>query len=129
MCNHQKSVSKNFKNQIDKIKKYISDLRKKKRAYEAKKQDYKERGKKDSARRVREQIKKIDSKILKYKSKKNLKIELKSVSLGTSKVNYIDPRITVAFAKKHNIDIDRLLLKALQDKFEWAMDTPVDYKF
>ena len=129
LCNHQKSVSKNFKNQIDKIKKYISELRKKKKGYELKKQDYKERGKRDSVKRVREQIKKIDSKILKYKSKKNLKIELKSVSLGTSKVNYIDPRITVAFAKKHNIDIDRLLLKTLQDKFEWAMDTPADYKF
>ena len=28
---------------------------------------------------------------------------MKNVSLGTSKVNYIDPRIIVAFCKKHNM--------------------------
>ena len=34
-----------------------------------------------------------------------LKKEMKSVSLGTSKINYIDPRITVDFIKKHNISM------------------------
>ena len=29
--------------------------------------------------------------------------QLKNISLGTSKANYIDPRITVAFLKLHNI--------------------------
>ena len=31
---------------------------------------------------------------------KDLKLEMKNVSLGTSKVNYIDPRITISFMKK-----------------------------
>ena len=32
-------------------------------------------------------------------------------------------------SKKHNIDIDRLLLKTLQDKFEWAKDVDENFKF
>ena len=44
---------------------------------------------------------------------------MKNVSLGTSKVNYIDPRITISFMKKHEIEIDKLFTTALQDKFTW----------
>ena len=54
---------------------------------------------------------------------------MKNVSLGTSKVNYIDPRITIIFMKKHNIDINKLFTTALQDKFIWAIDTPDDFVF
>ena len=129
LCNHQKSVSKNFNNQIDKIKGYISDLKKKKKVLEQKKSEYKEKGKKEQAKNAKKRIIKIDSKILKYKSKKALKIELKNVSLGTSKINYIDPRITITFIKKHDIDIDKLFTKALQDKFNWAMEIDKDWKF
>ena len=46
-----------------------------------------------------------------------------------SKVNYIDPRITIAFMKKHNIDINKLFTKTLQEKFTWAMQIDKDYKF
>jgi len=54
---------------------------------------------------------------------------MKNVSLGTSKVNYIDPRITIAFTKKHNIDINILLQETLQDKFSWALDVPNNFIF
>ena len=54
---------------------------------------------------------------------------MKNVSLGTSKVNYIDPRITIAFTKKHNIDINILFEETLQDKFTWAMDVPENFVF
>ena len=37
-----------------------------------------------------------------------MKIELKSVSLDTSKANYIDPRIVVAFSKKHNLPLEKM---------------------
>ena len=54
---------------------------------------------------------------------------MKNVSLGTSKVNYIDPRITIAFMKKHDIDINKLFTTALQDKFTWASDVSIDFIF
>ena len=57
---------------------------------------------------------------------------MKSVSLCTSKINYIDPRITIAFFKLHNIDINKVFTQKLQDKFFWAfeeIEKKKDYKF
>ena len=56
-------------------------------------------------------------------------MDLKNVSLCTSKVNYIDPRIIVAFCKKHNIDIKNVYTTALQDKFGWAMEVDKNFYF
>jgi DNA topoisomerase-1 len=74
-------------------------------------------------------LKKTTSNTRILKSKKKLKVELKNVSLGTSKINYIDPRITVSFMKKHNIEIDKLFTTSLQDKFKWAIDVDIEFKF
>ena len=41
---------------------------------------------------------------------------MKNIALGTSKINYIDPRITIAFIKKHNIPLEKLFSKALMEK-------------
>jgi DNA topoisomerase-1 len=45
----------------------------------------------------------------------------KEVALGTSKINYIDPRLTVVFSKKFNVPIERFFSKTLREKFEWAI--------
>ncbi|KAL1618095.1 DNA topoisomerase 1 [Neofusicoccum ribis] len=45
----------------------------------------------------------------------------KEVALGTSKINYIDPRLTVVFSKKFNVPIERFFSKTLREKFDWAM--------
>ncbi|KAJ2907055.1 eukaryotic DNA topoisomerase I [Zalerion maritima] len=45
----------------------------------------------------------------------------KEVALGTSKINYIDPRLTVVFSKKVNVPIEKLFSKSLRDKFMWAI--------
>lgn len=45
----------------------------------------------------------------------------KTVALGTSKINYIDPRLTVAWAKKHDVPLEKLFSKTLIQKFPWAI--------
>ncbi|KAL4938289.1 hypothetical protein BDV06DRAFT_201179 [Aspergillus oleicola] len=45
----------------------------------------------------------------------------KEVALGTSKINYIDPRLTVVFSKKFDVPIEKFFSKALREKFEWAI--------
>ncbi|KAH7329274.1 hypothetical protein B0I35DRAFT_419826 [Stachybotrys elegans] len=45
----------------------------------------------------------------------------KEVALGTSKINYIDPRLTVVFAKKFDVPIEKFFSKTLRDKFRWAI--------
>ena len=54
---------------------------------------------------------------------------MKNVSLGTSKINYIDPRITLSFIKKHNIDINKLFTPTLQEKFRWASNVDENFSF
>lgn len=45
----------------------------------------------------------------------------KEVALGTSKINYIDPRLTVVFSKKFDVPIEKFFSKTLREKFEWAV--------
>lgn len=49
------------------------------------------------------------------------KEENKEVALGTSKINYIDPRLTVVFSKKFGVPIERFFSKTLREKFDWAI--------
>jgi DNA topoisomerase-1 len=119
LCNHQKNVSKSFNDQIDNINSKIKELNDKK----------KELQKEDNTDGNKEKIKKINDKIKESKGKKDLKIELKNVSLTTSKTNYIDPRITIAFLKRHNIPLEKIFSQTLIDKFFWAMDVDKNWKF
>ena len=55
--------------------------------------------------------------------------ENKEVALGTSKINYMDPRISVAWCKRCEVPIDKIFAKTLRDKFNWAMAVSPDWKF
>lgn len=55
--------------------------------------------------------------------------ENKTTALGTSKINYIDPRITAAWCKTHQVPIEKMFTKTLRDKFKWAMDVPQEWRF
>jgi DNA topoisomerase I len=50
-------------------------------------------------------------------------------NLNTSKGNYIDPRIIVAFSKKNDINISKLFSPVLIEKYEWALGTGKDFLF
>jgi DNA topoisomerase-1 len=55
--------------------------------------------------------------------------ENKDVALGTSKINYIDPRISVAWCKRCEVPIEKVFPKTLLAKFNWAMAVPPDWLF
>lgn len=40
--------------------------------------------------------------------------------------NYIDPRLTVVFAKKFNVPIEKFFSKTLREKFTWAIESIED---
>ena len=112
LCNHQKNVSSNIEKTLETIDNMITKYKNLKR--KTSKQD---------------KIKLINAKLINLKIKKDTKIKMKNVSLGTSKNNYIDPRIIFAFIKKYKIPEDKLFNKALLNRFEWAQDIMGDYKF
>jgi DNA topoisomerase I len=57
------------------------------------------------------------------------KEELKTVALGTSKINYLDPRITVAWCKRNDVPLERVFNKSLLGKFTWAMEVEPEFRF
>lgn len=116
LCNHQKKVSKNFNSQIEKFNERIKNEQKRLRKIK-------------NIAKNEERRAKIKSKINELKAKRDMKIELKDVSLETSKVNYIDPRITVSFMKKHDLPIDKIFSKQLQTKFKWAFFVDSNWKY
>ena len=153
LCNHQKTVSNAFeagyeklearakllREQIEQIK---SDYKRVKKGKDIKLStiqpgDSKEEKAKQAHRFKRqpsaEQVKK---RFLTFKQRltalelnmKN-KDENKSVALGTSKINYMDPRITVAWCKRNECPIDKVFARALRDKFPWACSATTGYKF
>ncbi len=127
LCNHQKSKSSNIDNAIDRINDKVKLLRKRKRKYNT---NMKKSKNKDIKRRYKDKIKKIDTKIKLLKIKKDIKSRMKNISLGTSKNNYIDPRIVFSFMKRFDISPEKLgFTKALQERFKWASDVNEKFRF
>jgi DNA topoisomerase-1 len=128
LCNHQKNISKSFNEQVDKINERINELKNKKKELDKEKLSI-DKKQKDKLTKQNEKINKIKNQIIEAENKKDLKMELKNLSLTTSKTNYIDPRITVAFFKKHNLPLEKIFSQTLRDKFFWAMDISKDWTF
>lgn len=60
-----------------------------------------------------EQISKMDDRIAAARVQMEDRDKTKDVALGTSKINYIDPRLTVAWARKYEVPLEKLFSKTL----------------
>lgn len=78
-------------------------------------------GKGPTIEKLEGNVEKLQQRIEVMKIQAEDKEDNKEVALGTSKINYIDPRLTVVFAKKFDIPIERLFNKSLREKFDWAI--------
>ncbi|KLO19461.1 hypothetical protein SCHPADRAFT_818092 [Schizopora paradoxa] len=79
--------------------------------------------------KIEELIEKLDDKMKTHKLQIVDREEGKEVSLGTSKINYLDPRITAAWCKQHEVPIEKIFTKTLLTKFPWAMEVDGEWKF
>ena len=79
--------------------------------------------------RVHRQITSKKQQIAKAEINARVKDDLKTVALGTSKINYLDPRISVAWCKRNEVPIEKIFNKSLVTKFSWAMDVEPDFRF
>ncbi|CBJ32929.1 conserved unknown protein [Ectocarpus siliculosus] len=41
----------------------------------------------------------------------------------------MDPRMSVAWCKRHEVPVEKVFAKTLQNKFVWAMNVPPDWNF
>lgn len=78
-------------------------------------------GRGPTVEKIEANIVKLDQRVDTMSIQAQDKEDNKEVALGTSKINYIDPRLTVVFSKKFNVPIEKFFSKALREKFEWAI--------
>ena len=114
LCNHQKAASANHTEQMAKMDTQI----------EAMKAELKD-AKKAKLPKAENLQKRLD----KAEAARRTKDETKCVSLGTSKINYNDPRITIAWCKAHEVPIQKQFPKTLLAKFAWAMNVEPSFRF
>ncbi|XP_063376483.1 DNA topoisomerase I, mitochondrial [Cydia fagiglandana] len=128
LCNHQRAVPKGHSKSMEALKEKIQVKRDqvdeaeqecRDAAKAAKRGSAKERinhdKKKKALERLKEQLKKLEL-------QETDRDENKTIALGTSKLNYLDPRISVAWCKKHGVPIEKIYNKTQRDKFRWAID-------
>ncbi|XP_055355453.1 DNA topoisomerase I, mitochondrial-like [Paramacrobiotus metropolitanus] len=129
LCNHQRSVPKTFSKQMENVQAKISAAKDKvkeaKKGHKEAKDDYKKsksatnKSKMDKAEQKYERAKEA---LHKLEIAATDKEENKTIALGTSKLNYLDPRITVAWCKSNDVPIEKVYNKTQRDKFRWAID-------
>lgn len=146
LCNHQKTVTKQYEaskekaqEKIEDIESYLKELKEhlnsiKKNKAGKKDQEPSEKGRiprrfPPAVDKTKLQIEKIEERISKEKTKLDDREDKKGIALGTSKTNYNDPRITIAWCKKNEVPIERVFSKDLRNKFAWAMNTEPLWKF
>ncbi|CAG8479833.1 7741_t:CDS:10 [Acaulospora morrowiae] len=78
--------------------------------------------KNQTVEKLEHQIEKLDGRIQETKLAIVEKDEMKTTALGTSKINYIDPRISAAWCLKYKVPTEKIFNKSLRDKFKWALD-------
>ena len=77
--------------------------------------------------RYEKRVTRLEERIDNYTSKITIKEKTKGIALGTSKLNYADPRILVSWSKANDVELKRIYPPTAQKKFEWAMDTNEDF--
>ncbi|XP_055489545.1 DNA topoisomerase 1-like isoform X4 [Leucoraja erinacea] len=137
LCNHQRAPPKTFeksmKNIQAKIDAKIEQIAAAQKDLKIAKKDCKEKKDEKSEQMVEKKkklIEKLEEQLKKLEVQATDREENKQIALGTSKLNYLDPRITVAWCKKWGIPIEKIYNKMQRDKFAWAIDmTKRDFKF
>ncbi|CAK9440199.1 uncharacterized protein LODBEIA_P42990 [Lodderomyces beijingensis] len=117
-------TKKDLKEKLDKIKELAQEYKKELKT-----------GKPELPRgatvdKLKSQVETIENRIVSTSFQLKDKEDNSEVSLGTSKMNYIDPRLTVMFSKKFDVPIEKLFTKTLREKFKWAIEsTDKDWRF
>ncbi|XP_072184278.1 DNA topoisomerase I, mitochondrial isoform X2 [Excalfactoria chinensis] len=137
LCNHQKSTPKTFEKSMQNLQTKIDakkeQLEKAQKELEEAEDEFKD--KKDAKAEANVQKKKkllerLKEQLANLSVQATDKEENKQIALGTSKLNYLDPRISIAWCKKFGVPIEKIFNKTQREKFAWAIDmTDEDFEF
>ncbi|KAL7842958.1 hypothetical protein AOLI_G00244700 [Acnodon oligacanthus] len=129
LCNHQRAPPKTFEKSMQTLQTKIAAKKKQlataKRVVKSAKADDRVRRDEKSRKTVaakKKAMQRIADQLMKLEVQATDREENKQIALGTSKLNYLDPRISVAWCKKWGIPIEKIFNKTQREKFAWAID-------
>jgi len=138
LCNHQRAIPKGFDKQMENLvnqkNEKVEKVEVQKAEYKKAKHHYRDRRNDPAAKKNYElqkrKLERMNDALLKLKVKETDKEENKTIALGTSKLNYLDPRISVAWCKKHSVPLEKVYNKTQREKFQWAVEMATeDFEF
>jgi DNA topoisomerase-1 len=147
LCNHQRTVPKTFDESKARVQAQIDHIKAEKKYCQKLKEYYKTGTGKEpqppppakegdkpppppkDLKACDKRIDALDAKLKKTEFEMSQREENKTIALNTSKLNYMDPRITAAFCKRVGLPIEKCFPKTLRAKFPWALDVDADWKF
>ena len=155
LCNHQRSVPKTHGSSMEKLRNKILEAKYKRllikqsmnellsgkkleldesdldeeKILEFQEADEQKPMNNPSIEKLEKKLHNVNQRIEKMKNQLIDRDEGKTTALGTSKLNYIDPRISAAWCKKHDVPLEKIFNKTLRDKFKWALEVDKDWEF
>ncbi|XP_049930180.1 DNA topoisomerase I, mitochondrial isoform X1 [Epinephelus moara] len=139
LCNHQRAPPKTFDQSMANLQAKIDAQKEKlalaKTELKQAKKEAKTKGSSDPklqtlVERKKTAVKRCEEQLLKLEVQATDREENKQIALGTSKLNYLDPRISVAWCKNVEVPVEKIYNKSQRDKFAWAIDmTEADFEF
>uniref|UniRef100_A0A8C3T2H2 DNA topoisomerase I n=2 Tax=Chelydra serpentina TaxID=8475 RepID=A0A8C3T2H2_CHESE len=137
LCNHQRATPKSFEKsmqnlqaKIDAKKEQLAEAQMELKRAKADLKAKKDVKSKAAVEKKKKLLEKIEEQLLKLNVQATDKEENKQIALGTSKLNYLDPRISVAWCKKFGVPIEKIYNKTQREKFAWAIDmADEDFEF
>ncbi|XP_017342285.1 DNA topoisomerase 1 [Ictalurus punctatus] len=137
LCNHQRAPPKTFEKsmqnlqaKIDAKKDQLSAAKKELKSAKADAKAMHDEKSKKVVETKKKAVQRLSEQLMKLEVQATDREENKQIALGTSKLNYLDPRISVAWCKKWEIPIEKIYNKTQREKFAWAIDmADKDYEF
>ncbi|XP_078092930.1 DNA topoisomerase I, mitochondrial [Mustelus asterias] len=137
LCNHQRAPPKTFEKSMQTLQTKIDAKKEQiglaRRELKGAKADYKVRRDERCRKSVeskKKAVQRLEDQLMKLEVQATDREENKQIALGTSKLNYLDPRISIAWCKKWGIPTEKIYNKTQREKFAWAIDmADKDYEF
>ncbi|XP_072855526.2 DNA topoisomerase I, mitochondrial isoform X2 [Pogona vitticeps] len=128
LCNHQRATPKTFEksmqtlqSKIDAKKKQVKEAKAQLKKAKADRHCKKDVKSKAAVEKKKKMVEKMEEQLAKLQMQATDKEENKQIALGTSKLNYLDPRISVAWCKRFCVPIEKIYNKTQREKFAWAI--------
>ncbi|XP_073732186.1 DNA topoisomerase I, like [Misgurnus anguillicaudatus] len=137
LCNHQRAPPKTFEKsmqnlqtKIDAKKEQLADAKRELKSAKADAKVRRDEKTKKTVETKKKAVQRAEEQLMKLEVQATDREENKQIALGTSKLNYLDPRISVAWCKKFEIPIEKIYNKTQREKFAWAIDmADKDFEF